>query len=98
MSMIARFVQIKPAQLKVLLDDPESVESVFQEASDDQGSGALPPAAATKAMENLRKLMESRGPACLSGALTGMEPRILPALIGRLSRRRGDARGRVGGR
>jgi Domain of unknown function (DUF1877) len=86
MSMIARFVQIKPAQLKALLDDPESVESVFQEASDDEGSGALPPAAATKAMENLRKLMESRGPALLSGALPGMDPKTRQALIERLAR------------
>jgi len=85
MSMIARFVQIKPAQLKALLDDPESVESIFEEASD-EGSGALPTAAAAKAMENLRKLMESRGPALLSGALPGMDPRIRQALTERLAR------------
>jgi len=73
MSMIARFVQIKPAQLKALLDDPESVESIFEEASD-EGSGALPPAAAAKAMENLRKLMESRGPHCSAARYPGWIP------------------------
>ena len=96
--MIARFVQIKPAELKALLDDPESVESVFQEASDDEGSGALPPAAATKAMENLRKLMESRGPALLSGALPGMDPKIRQALIERLARLGVNAEALEGGK
>ena len=96
--MIARFVQIKPAQLKVLLDDPESVESVFQEASDDEGAGALPPAAAAKAMENLRKLMESRGPALLSGALPGMDPRIRQALTERLARLGVNAEALEGGK
>ena len=43
MSMIARFGQINPAQLKALLDDPESVESVFQEASDDHQAPGDPP-------------------------------------------------------
>ena len=98
MSMIARFVQIKPAQLKTLLDDPESVESVFQEASDDEGSGALPPAAAAKAMENLRKLMESRGPALLSGALPGMDPKIRQALTERLARLGVNAEALEGGK
>jgi hypothetical protein len=40
MSMIARFVQVKPAVLKTLLDDPSSVESVFE-----NGAAAVPAAA-----------------------------------------------------
>ena len=42
MSMIARFVQVTPALLQKLLDDPESVEELFN----DEGPGALPMAAA----------------------------------------------------
>ena len=80
MSMIARFVQIKPAELKALLDDPESVESVFE----DGGAGGISPAAAAGAMENLRKLFAARGPGLLSGALPGMDPRLREALMERL--------------
>jgi len=78
MSMIARFVQIKPAELKALLDDPESVESVFEESG---GAGALSSAAVAGAMENLRKLFAARGPGLLSGALPGMDPKMRDALM-----------------
>jgi hypothetical protein len=77
MSMIARFVQIKPALLKKLLDDPDSVESIFENES-----GAGMPAAA--AMENMRKLFASRGPGLLSGTLPGMDPKMREALTARL--------------
>lgn len=82
MSMIARFVQLKPAQLKALLDDPESVESVFT----DEGAGAPSGAGLNAARENLRKLFASRGPALLSGALPGMDPRMRQALNERLEK------------
>ena len=77
MSMIARFVQIKPALLKKLLDDPDSVESIFEK----EGAGAQPAAAA---MENMRKLFASRGPGLLSGTLPGMDPKMREALTARL--------------
>jgi hypothetical protein len=78
MSMIARFVQIKPAVLKTLLDDPASVESIFE----DEGAGAAPAAA----MENMRKLLASRAPALLAGGLPGMDPKMREALTERLER------------
>jgi len=79
MSMVARFVQIKPALLKKLLDDPDSVESIFE----NEGAGALPAAAA---MENMRKLLASRGPALLAGSLPGIDPKMREALTERLER------------
>jgi uncharacterized protein DUF1877 len=82
MSMIARFVQIKPAELKALLADPESVESVFEDGG---GAGAFASAAAAAgAMENLRKLFAARAPALLSGALPGMDPKMREAMMERL--------------
>ena len=63
MSMIARFVQVKPALLKTLLDDPASVESILE----DEGAGAAPAAA----MENMRKLLASRAPATSSTTRSG---------------------------
>jgi hypothetical protein len=80
MSMIARFVQIKPAELKALLGDPESVESVFE----DEGAGGASPAAAAAAIENLRKLFAGRGPGLFSGALPGMDPKMREAMMERL--------------
>jgi hypothetical protein len=77
MSMIARFVQIKPTMLKTLLDHPDSVESVFE----NEGAGAQPAAAA---MENMRKLFASQAPALLSGALPGLDPKMREALTARL--------------
>jgi Domain of unknown function (DUF1877) len=79
MSMIARFVQVKPALLKTLLDDPGSVEGIFE----NEGAGALPAAAA---MENMRKLLASRAPALLAGALPGIDPKMREALSERLER------------
>jgi len=78
MSMIARFVQVKPALLKTLLDDPASVESIFE----DESAGAAPAAA----MENMRKLLASRPPALLAGGRPGMDPKMREALTERLER------------
>jgi hypothetical protein len=80
MSMIACFVQIKPAELKALLDDPESVENIFEE----EGAGGISPVSSAGAMENLRKLFAARGPGLLSGALPGMDPKMREALMQRL--------------
>ncbi|HTQ25427.1 MAG TPA: YfbM family protein [Candidatus Binataceae bacterium] len=80
MSMIARFVQIKPSELKALLDDPESIESVFE----DDGAGGISPAATAGAMENLCKLFAARGPGLLSGALPGMDPKMRETMMERL--------------
>jgi hypothetical protein len=77
MSMIARFVQVAPALLEKLLDDPESVEELF---NDDEGPGALPMAT----MENMQKLFASRAPALLAGTLERMDPARREALTERL--------------
>jgi len=79
-SMIARFVQITPAELKELLDDPESIESVFEGGD----AGGISPAAAAGAAENLRKLLAARGPGLLTGALPGMDPKMRDAMMERL--------------
>jgi hypothetical protein len=81
MSMIARFVQIKPADLKAFIEDPESIESVFE----DGGAGGTSPTAAAAAMENMRKLFVTRGPGLLSGALPGMDPKMRDAMMERLA-------------
>jgi Domain of unknown function (DUF1877) len=79
MSMIARFVQIKPALLKKLLDDPDSVEGVFE----NEGAAGMP---AAGVMENMRKLIASRGPGLLAGGVPGMDPKMREALAERLGR------------
>src|ERR1700738_5641351 len=76
MSMIARFVRVTPALLQKLLDDPESVEELFN----DEGPGAAPAAA----MENMQKLFASRAPALLAGTLERMDPAYREALNKRL--------------
>ena len=72
MSMIARFVQVAPDLLEKLLDDPESVEALFN----DEGPGAVPMAA----MEKMQKLFASRAPALLAGTLERMDPAHREAL------------------
>jgi len=76
MSMIARFVQVAPALLAKLLDDPESVEELFNDARPEP----LPMAA----MENMQKLFASRAPALLAGTLERMDPARREALTKRL--------------
>jgi hypothetical protein len=76
MSMIARFVQVAPALLEKLLDDPESVEELFN----DEGPGPLPMAA----MEKMQKVFASRAPALLAGTLERMDPARREALTKRL--------------
>jgi hypothetical protein len=76
MSMIARFVQVAPSLPEKLLDEPESVEELFN----DEGPGPLPMAA----MENMQKLFASRAPALLAGTLERMDPARREALTKRL--------------
>ena len=77
MSMIARLVQVKPALLKTLLNDPSSVETVFADPA-----AAVPSAA----FDNLRKMLASRAPALLGGGLGGIDPKLRQALTERLER------------
>ncbi len=79
MSMIARFVQIQPALLQSLLDDPSSVESMF-----DEQPAEIPAAARAQIAERMRGLVASRGASILSGAAPGLDPRVRDALKQRL--------------
>src|SRR5215472_4880995 len=79
MSMIARFVQVQPSLLQDLLEDPSSVESMFEDQPV-EGSGVQ----TAEVAERMRKLFATRGAAMVAGGLPGLDPKMREALNQRL--------------
>ncbi len=78
MSMIARFVQIQPGLLQDLLEDPSSVESLFEDEPLERSAARL------QAAERMRSLLATRGASMLAGGLPGLDPKTREALTQRL--------------
>jgi len=79
MSMIARFVQVQPSLRQDLLEDPSSVESMFEDQPV-EGSGVQ----TAEVAERMRKLFATRGAAMVAGGLPGLDPKMREALNQRL--------------
>ena len=79
MSMIARFVQVQPSLLQDLLEDPSSVETLFEDQPV-EGAGVQ----TAEVAERMRKLLATRGAAMVAGGLPGFNPKMREALNQRL--------------
>src|SRR5437870_5339501 len=77
MSMIARFVQVTPVRMRQLLDDPDTVESLF----DDEPATPLASAAMNNAAQE--RLLR-QGPQMLAATLAGMNRETRESLSKRL--------------
>ena len=67
MSMMGRFVQVSPARLKQLIDDPSEVEELFS----DQAAQAMP-----KLMGALSAKLQGRAPQMLAASMANMPPEL----------------------
>jgi len=79
MSMVARFVQVTPALLATLIEDPAPVADLFK----DQLTTAHRPTWLSTAMQ---KEGRRRSPQALASAMSNLDPRIRDALTERLQR------------
>ena len=66
MSMMGRFVQVSPARLKQIIDDPSEVEELF---ASDQAAQALP-----NLMGALTGKLQGRAPQMLAASMAAMPP------------------------
>jgi Domain of unknown function (DUF1877) len=63
MSMMGRFVQVSPARLKEILDDPSGVEELF-----------VPEQVAPKMTDAMTRMLQGRVPQILTGMMGKMDP------------------------
>jgi hypothetical protein len=68
MSMMGRFVQVSPARLKQIIDDPSDVEELF---ASDQTTQAMP-----KLMGALAGRLQGRAPQLLAASMANMPPEL----------------------
>lgn len=67
MSMMGRFVQVSPARLKQLIDDPSEVEELFS----DQAGQAMPQLTGA-----LKEKLQGRAPQMLAASMANMPPEL----------------------
>ncbi len=80
MSMIAKFVQVQPGRLAELLEDPDSVELLFENGAPIAASLGV----FMKMSETVRERVQRLGPQMLAGTLERMDPQTREALSKRL--------------
>lgn len=83
MSMMAQFVQVPPAKLAELIDDPEDIEELFAAQS------GVPPQAMARLVnlgENMRERIIQQGPQMLEKALAQFDPQLREQLHARLNK------------
>ncbi len=68
MSMMGRFVQVSPARLKQIIDDPSDVEELF---TGDQAAQAMP-----QLMGALKEKLHGRAPQMLAASMAAMPPEL----------------------
>jgi hypothetical protein len=79
MSMMGRFVQVAPARLAEIIEDPSQVEDIL-DATDTASASPFPPGA----LGDTQRLLE-RAPKLLAASMAAMDPKMREMLKKRLS-------------